>query len=41
MAPDINVAGQKFCIKLLVPAPEGMNEVYLRCENVSNLSITV
>ncbi|XP_042561259.1 fermitin family homolog 3b [Clupea harengus] len=33
VAPDINVAGQKFCIKLLVPAPEGMNEVYLRCEN--------
>uniref|UniRef100_A0A674D9C4 FERM domain containing kindlin 3b n=1 Tax=Salmo trutta TaxID=8032 RepID=A0A674D9C4_SALTR len=32
-APDVNVAGQKFCIKLLIPAPEGMNEVYLRCEN--------
>uniref|UniRef100_A0A8C7MGX6 FERM domain containing kindlin 3b n=1 Tax=Oncorhynchus kisutch TaxID=8019 RepID=A0A8C7MGX6_ONCKI len=29
-APDVNVAGQKFCIKLLIPAPEGMNEVYLR-----------
>ncbi|XP_076148361.1 fermitin family homolog 3b [Alosa pseudoharengus] len=33
VAPDVNVAGQKFCIKLLVPAPEGMNEVYLRCDN--------
>ncbi|XP_044125731.1 fermitin family homolog 3 [Bufo gargarizans] len=31
--PEVNVASQKFCIKLLVPSPEGMNEVYLRCEN--------
>lgn len=34
VAPDVNVAAQKFLIRLLVPAPEGMNEVYLRCENV-------
>ncbi|CAG5990244.1 unnamed protein product [Menidia menidia] len=34
VAPDVNVAAQKFLIKLLVPAPEGMNEVFLRCENV-------
>uniref|UniRef100_A0A4W5N222 FERM domain containing kindlin 3 n=1 Tax=Hucho hucho TaxID=62062 RepID=A0A4W5N222_9TELE len=27
------VAGQKFCIRLLIPGAEGMNEVYLRCEN--------
>ncbi|KAM6953270.1 fermitin family homolog 3b [Aplochiton taeniatus] len=33
VAPDVNVAGQKFCVRLLIPAPEGMNEVYLRCEN--------
>ncbi|MGH0177345.1 UNVERIFIED_CONTAM: hypothetical protein FKN15_074941 [Acipenser sinensis] len=33
VAPDVNLAGQKFCIKLLIPAPEGMSEVYLRCEN--------
>ncbi|KAM4621595.1 fermitin family homolog 3-like [Polymixia lowei] len=33
VAPDVNVAGQKFLIRLLIPAPEGMNEVYLRCEN--------
>ncbi|KAL0973862.1 hypothetical protein UPYG_G00212160 [Umbra pygmaea] len=33
VAPDVNVAGQKFCVKLLIPAPEGMNEVYLRCDN--------
>lgn len=36
MSPDVNIAGQKFCIRLLIPVPEGMNEVYLRCENVSN-----
>uniref|UniRef100_A0AAQ5ZCM6 Band 4.1 domain-containing protein n=1 Tax=Amphiprion ocellaris TaxID=80972 RepID=A0AAQ5ZCM6_AMPOC len=34
VAPDVNVASQKFLIRLLIPAPEGMNEVYLRCENV-------
>uniref|UniRef100_A0A3B1J6S3 FERM domain containing kindlin 3b n=1 Tax=Astyanax mexicanus TaxID=7994 RepID=A0A3B1J6S3_ASTMX len=33
VAPDVNLAGQKFCIRLLIPVPEGMNEVYLRCEN--------
>uniref|UniRef100_H2UEC7 FERM domain containing kindlin 3b n=1 Tax=Takifugu rubripes TaxID=31033 RepID=H2UEC7_TAKRU len=33
VAPDVNVAAQKFLIRLLVPAPEGMNEIYLRCEN--------
>ncbi|XP_075426137.1 fermitin family homolog 3 isoform X2 [Ascaphus truei] len=31
--PDVNVSSQKFCIRLLVPSPEGMNEVYLRCED--------
>lgn len=36
VAPDVNIAGQKFCIKLLIPVPEGMTEVYLRCENVSD-----
>ncbi|XP_028314530.1 fermitin family homolog 3b [Gouania willdenowi] len=33
VAPDVNVASQKFLIRLLIPSPEGMNEVYLRCEN--------
>jgi len=44
VAPDVNVAAQKFLIKLLIPAPEGMNEVYLRCENVrphTKLAISV
>lgn len=40
VAPDVNVAAQKFLIRLLIPAPEGMNEVYLRCENVSSHSDT-
>uniref|UniRef100_A0A672FNT4 Fermitin family member 3b n=1 Tax=Salarias fasciatus TaxID=181472 RepID=A0A672FNT4_SALFA len=33
VAPDVNMAAQKFLIRLLIPAPEGMNELYLRCEN--------
>uniref|UniRef100_A0AAQ4PTU8 FERM domain containing kindlin 3b n=1 Tax=Gasterosteus aculeatus aculeatus TaxID=481459 RepID=A0AAQ4PTU8_GASAC len=35
VAPDVNVTAQKFLIRLLIPAPEGMNEVYLRCENLT------
>lgn len=38
VAPDVNIAGQKFCIKLLIPAPEGMNEIYFRCENEKQYS---
>lgn len=33
--PDVNVAGRKFGIKLLIPVADGMNEVYLRCDHVS------
>ncbi|KAL0994095.1 hypothetical protein UPYG_G00117690 [Umbra pygmaea] len=33
VAPDVSVAAQKFCIRLLIPGAEGMNEVYLRCDN--------
>uniref|UniRef100_A0A3P9A964 PH domain-containing protein n=1 Tax=Esox lucius TaxID=8010 RepID=A0A3P9A964_ESOLU len=33
VAPDVSVAAQKYCIRLLIPEAEGMNEVYLRCEN--------
>ncbi|XP_068614338.1 fermitin family homolog 3-like [Brachionichthys hirsutus] len=33
VAPDVNMAAHKFLIRLLIPAPEGMNEIYLRCEN--------
>lgn len=35
VVPEVNVSGQKFCIKLLVPSPEGMSELYLRCQDVS------
>uniref|UniRef100_A0AAR2JD10 PH domain-containing protein n=2 Tax=Pygocentrus nattereri TaxID=42514 RepID=A0AAR2JD10_PYGNA len=38
VAPDVSVAGQKFCIRLLIPEPEGMNEVYLRCDNEQQYS---
>ncbi|XP_030052171.1 fermitin family homolog 1 isoform X1 [Microcaecilia unicolor] len=33
VVPDVNVAGKKFGIKLLIPVADGMNEVCLRCEN--------
>uniref|UniRef100_A0A452T148 Fermitin family member 3 n=1 Tax=Ursus maritimus TaxID=29073 RepID=A0A452T148_URSMA len=33
VVPDVNVSGQKFCIKLLVPSPEGMSEIHLRCQD--------
>ncbi|NXN24495.1 FERM1 protein, partial [Nycticryphes semicollaris] len=33
VVPDVNVATKKFGIKLLIPVADGMNEVYLRCEN--------
>uniref|UniRef100_H0X839 FERM domain containing kindlin 1 n=1 Tax=Otolemur garnettii TaxID=30611 RepID=H0X839_OTOGA len=33
VVPDVNVAGGKFGIKLLIPVADGMNEVYLRCDH--------
>ncbi|KAK2495890.1 hypothetical protein MC885_005461, partial [Smutsia gigantea] len=33
VVPDVNVAGRKFGIKLLIPVADGMNEVYLRCDH--------
>ncbi|XP_012690302.1 fermitin family homolog 3 [Clupea harengus] len=38
VTPDVSIAGQKFCIKLLIPESDGMNEVYLRCENEQQYS---
>lgn len=35
VTPDVNISGQKFNIKLLIPVAEGMNEIWLRCDNVS------
>uniref|UniRef100_A0A6I8N4A1 FERM domain containing kindlin 1 n=1 Tax=Ornithorhynchus anatinus TaxID=9258 RepID=A0A6I8N4A1_ORNAN len=31
VVPDVNVAGKKFGIKLMIPVADGMNEVCLRC----------
>ncbi|XP_038607844.1 fermitin family homolog 1 isoform X2 [Tachyglossus aculeatus] len=33
VVPDVNVAGKKFGIKLMIPVADGMNEVCLRCED--------
>uniref|UniRef100_A0A8D2FDL4 Fermitin family member 1 n=1 Tax=Theropithecus gelada TaxID=9565 RepID=A0A8D2FDL4_THEGE len=33
VVPDVNVAGRKFGIKLLIPVADGMNEMYLRCDH--------
>uniref|UniRef100_G1K3A2 ADP-ribosylation factor-like protein 8A n=1 Tax=Xenopus tropicalis TaxID=8364 RepID=G1K3A2_XENTR len=35
IVPDVNVAQKKFGIKLLIPFAEGMNEVWLKCDNES------
>jgi len=32
---EVNLATQKFNIKLLVPSPEGFVEEWLKCEDVS------
>ncbi|XP_074713660.1 fermitin family homolog 3-like isoform X2 [Strix uralensis] len=34
VTPDVDVGAQKFCIKLLVAAPEGMSEIHLRCRDL-------
>uniref|UniRef100_A0AAY4D7X0 PH domain-containing protein n=1 Tax=Denticeps clupeoides TaxID=299321 RepID=A0AAY4D7X0_9TELE len=33
VVPDVNVTEKKFGIKLLIPVADGMNEVYIRCDN--------
>lgn len=35
VTPDVDMGAQKFCIRLLVAAPDGMSEVQLRCRDVS------
>lgn len=35
VTPDVNISGQKFNIKLLIPVADGMNEIWLRCDMVS------
>lgn len=34
VTPDVNISGQKFNIKLLIPVADGMNEIWLRCDMV-------
>ncbi|XP_018599353.2 fermitin family homolog 1 isoform X1 [Scleropages formosus] len=33
VVPDVSVTEKKFGIKLLLPVADGMNEVYIRCDN--------
>ncbi|XP_055494816.1 fermitin family homolog 1 [Leucoraja erinacea] len=33
VVPDVNIAAQKFGIKLLIPVSDGMNEIYIKCQN--------
>ncbi|KTF82257.1 hypothetical protein cypCar_00018853 [Cyprinus carpio] len=35
VTPDVNISGQKFNIKLLIPVADGMNEIWLRCDTIS------
>ena len=37
IAPDVNIAQEKFGIKLSVPSQDGMSELWIKCENVSIL----
>ncbi|MGH0183604.1 UNVERIFIED_CONTAM: hypothetical protein FKN15_012679 [Acipenser sinensis] len=39
VTPDVNISGQKFNIKLLIPVADGMNEIWLRCDTVSMFTI--
>ena len=34
VTPDVNLAAEKFGIKLEVPAADGMSDIMLRCETV-------
>uniref|UniRef100_A0A8C1F0L7 FERM domain containing kindlin 1 n=1 Tax=Cyprinus carpio carpio TaxID=630221 RepID=A0A8C1F0L7_CYPCA len=36
--PDVNVTEKKFGLKLLLPTADGMNEIYIRCDNETQYS---
>ena len=36
--PDVNLQNRKFGIKLYIPGPDGMEEIWLRFETVGSLS---
>ncbi|XP_019627323.1 PREDICTED: fermitin family homolog 2-like isoform X4 [Branchiostoma belcheri] len=33
VTPDVNISSEKYCIKLLIPSTEGMNEVWIRADS--------
>lgn len=37
VTPEVNLSQSKYCIKLEVPSPEGMTEMWIRCDTVSNI----
>lgn len=41
VTPDVNISGQKFNIKLLIPVADGMNEIWLRCDTVRQEKLLV
>lgn len=41
VVPDVNVTDKKFGIKLLLPVADGMNEVYIRCDNVGPVFVPI
>lgn len=41
VTPDVNISQNKYGIKLEVPSPEGMTEMYIRCDDVSKISVCV
>ena len=40
IAPDVNIAQEKYGIKLSVPSQDGMSELWIKCENVSSTCST-
>lgn len=38
VVPDVNVTDKKFGIKLMIPVADGMNEIYIRCEDETQYS---
>lgn len=34
VTPDVNIMQNKYVIKLEVPSPDGMSEMYIRCDDV-------
>ena len=41
ISPDIHIGTGKYGIKMSVPSSDGMSDLWLRCDNVSSLFVTV